>query len=68
MLSLCNYILFWLQLQKCGKVNVSKTRKSKKKVKQELIRSRIEHERYENKDPVSVIRAYKEIIKRKKLI
>ena len=53
MLSLCNYILFWLQLQKCGKVNVSKTRKSKKKVKQELIRSRIEHERYENEDPVS---------------
>ena len=68
MLSLCNYILFWLQLQKWGKVNVRKTRKSKKKVKQELIRSRIEHERYENKDPVSVIRAYKEIIKRKKLI
>ena len=62
MLSLCNYILFWLQLQKCGKVNVSKTRKSKKKVKQELIRSRIEHERYENEDLVS------EIIKRKKLI
>ena len=62
MLSLCNYILFWLQLQKCGKVNVSKTRKSKKKVKQELIRSRTEHERYENEDPVS------EIIKRKKLI
>ena len=39
MLSLCNYILFWLQLQKRGKVNVGKTRKSKKKVKEELMRS-----------------------------
>ena len=39
MLSLCNFILFWLQLQKCVKVNVGKTRKSKNKVKEELMRS-----------------------------
>ena len=39
-----------------------KQERAKKKVKQELIRSRIEHERYENEDLVS------EIIKRKKLI
>ena len=40
--------IFWLELQKCGKDYVKKLRKSKDEVKQELIRSIIDRERYGN--------------------
>ena len=40
--------IFWLQLRKCGKDYAKNLRKSKEEVKQELIRSIIDGERYGN--------------------